>query len=627
MLRVLFTIKIIVVCLCFTFSANGRGEAAEIIVVTAAQLGLPKSAIGSTVTVITAEDIQKRGLIYAGDILRQVPGVAVSRSGTWGTVTNIRVRGAEANHTQVLIDGIEVNDPAIDSAFNLGSLTLDNMERIEIIRGPQSALSGSDAIGAVVNFITRKGRGAGSLSGSVEVGGRDTLKAAIGGNFANDYFNYNINAEVLGTDGFNIARGAGEDDGHDNRSYDLNLGVTPFEALHLELVARHVDSDTDTDPQPSSRVVDGAGDGTLVDQTYWSTRMQWSLLDNRWRHRFQADTTETRNGFRSAAFGFSSTRGRREKYAYQTGFSFATPALSHNPSFLFEYQDDSATGTFIGGGSEVSFISKSYAGEYHLGVFDRLFITAGARFDDNEFFDGAETYRITGAYNHKAGNMRFHTSYGTGIKNPTLTELFSNRPNFTGNPDLKPESVKGWDLGIERTWMDQRLRVDLIYFHNTITDRITGFNDTAVNITGNNRIYGVEMLADFELATNLSLAGSYTYTRAKDADGRESIRRARHIASLNLNYALIDNRANINLGVHYNGEQQDTVFLPFPMSPARTTLDGFTLVNLNASYRINDALTTYLRVENLLDEGYEEVYSYRAPGINGFLGLKLNFNR
>ncbi len=627
MLRVLFTIKIIVVCLCFTFSANGRGEAAEIIVVTAAQLGLPKSAIGSTVTVITAEDIQKRGLIYAGDILREVPGVAISRSGTWGTLTNIRVRGAEANHTQVLIDGIEVNDPATDSAFNLGSLTLDNMERIEIIRGPQSALSGSDAIGAVVNFITRKGRGAGSLSGSVEVGGRDTLKAAIGGNFANDYFNYNINAEVLGTDGFNIARGAGEDDGHDNRSYDLKLGVTPFETLHLELVARHVDSDTDTDPQPSSRVVDGAGNGTLVDQTYWSTRMQWSLFDYRWRHRLQVDTTETRNGFRSAFP--SSTRGRREKYAYQTGFSFATPALSHNPSFLFEYQDDSATGTFVGGGSEIGFISKSYAGEYHLGVFDRLFITAGARFDDNEFFDGAETYRITGAYNHKDDNMRFHTSYGTGVKNPTISELFGNFPNFMGNPDLKPESVKGWDWGIEQTWMDQRVLVDVTYFHNTITDQIIGRNNTVANSPGSNRIDGIEMVAKVDVKPNLSVSGTYTYTRAKDADGRESIRRARHIASLNLNYAFIDKRANINLGVHHNGEQQDTVFSCSPTSCTQegVTLDGFTLVNLNASYRINDALTTYLRVENLLDEGYEEVYSYRAPGINGFLGLKLNFNR
>ena len=611
----------------FTALAEQR-EATEVMVVTASQRALPRSSIGSAITVITADDIQRRGGIYAADMLRQVPGFALSRSGTFGTVTNARVRGAEGNHTQVLIDGIEANDPSTDSAFNFGSLTLDNVERIEIIRGPQSALSGSDAIGAVVHIITRRGQGAFSLRGNIEGGAFDTVKTSIGSAAGNEYINYNINAEVLSTNGINVARTGTEDDGHHNRTYDLKLGIDPSDILNLDFIVRHVNTDTDTDPQPfpSPVITDAPGNKTIIERTYLKGGLGLSLLDGRWQHGLSVASTGTRNQFESSNFGRSFNNGRRVKYAYKSNFNFDTPGIhtSRHASFLFEYQDETARGSFVGGRSRVGFISRSYAGEYHTGLYDLLFVTAGIRFDDNEFFDNAATYRVASAYKFRASDMRLHASYGKGIKNPTISELFGNFPTFSGNPDLQPESSIGWDAGIEMVWMDGRLLVDTTYFNNAITDQITGFvfsgGNTVANNSSTNHIYGLETTLDYVWNPRLTLSGVYTYT---DANDQELIRRARHIASFNLNYSFLDNRANINLGVHYNGEQEDYIF---GNRRTRTTLDDFTLVNVNASYRINNAVSVYARVENIFDDDYEEVYSYRAPGIGGFAGIKLNLN-
>jgi len=601
-------------------------------VVSASLTPVLKTAIGSAVTIITAEDLKKRGALYLPDILREVPGLAVSRSGTFGTDTSVRARGAEANHTLVIIDGIEVNDPSLSSAFQFSNLSLENIERIEVLRGAQSALWGSDAIGAVINIITKKGTGPLEFNAGFEGGSFNTQNSSLGASYGNSLFNVNLNAGILSTDGTNIARTGTEDDGHHNRTYDLKLGLTPTDYIDLNYVRRHVKTETQTDPQPISAatvVIDATNNQTDVDQIYQKANARVSLFDDKWTNRFSFEETKNRTKFASTVFGASFSHGDTQRYSFQSDVNYETNTIiniGHDVSFLLEYEDDKAIGSFIGGASEVGLTTKSYVGEYRTSIAERLFISTGIRHDDNDFFDDATTYRVTGALKIPKSNSRIHVSYGTGVKNPTLSELFGNFPTFTGNPNLKPESSKGWDIGIEQYLFDNRLNFDITYFSNRITDQITGSNTTVTNTNGTNRIEGLEVAVSLSLIQDLDIAGSYTFTRADDANTQELVRRPKHIGSINANYAFLQDKANVNLGVIYNGEQQDNVFSFFPFTMSRTVLDSYTLVNFSSSYEVNQYVSLTGRIENLLDESYEEVFGFTSPGIAGYAGINLTLN-
>ena len=631
-------IVVIKTVLVLIFSVISNLSYAEIIennneyVVTASLTPVSKMAIGSAVTVITADDIEKRGITFLPDILREVPGLVVNRSGSFGTQTDVRVRGAEANHTLVLIDGIEVNDPAFGSSFQFAFLTAANIERIEVLRGAQSALWGSDAIGAVINIITKKGEGPLALNAGFQGGSFDTQRSTIGGSYANSLFNINLNADVLRTDGTNIARDGNEEDGHYNRTYDLKLGFTPHDLFDLSYVRRVVKSETQTDPQPftSTIIVDAEGNQTDVDQVYQKAKATIALFNDRWLHHFSFEDTKHRTDFSSTVFGASFLNGDKQKYAYQSDVSldvYSALKIKHDFSFLFEYEDDNAIGSFIGGANQVGFLTKSYVGEYRLGLLERLFISTSIRHDNNDgFFEDETTYRVTGAYLLPETASRLHLSYGTGIKNPTISELFGNFPSFTGNPNLTPETSRGWDVGVEQSLFNDKANIDVTYFRNLISDQITGSNQTVINSTGTNSISGVEVSLSLTPFNSFDINGSYTYTRSKDVNDLELTRRPEHIGSLNFNYNFYQDKANLNLGINYNGRQEDQVFPPFPTPSLRTTLGAYTLVNLAGSYEFNKYVTLFGRIENLLDESYEEVFGFTSPGVGGFAGINLTLN-
>lgn len=600
------------------------------LIVSATLSPVPKEAIGSAVTLITAADIEAKGLIYLADILRTVPGLAVNKSGGFGTLTDIRSRGAEANHTLVLIDGIEVNDPGnFTSGFDAGLLTTDNIERIEILRGAQSALWGSDAIGAVINIITKKGTGAPQLTAGFEYGSFDTQKTTLRASYGDTVFNINLGGAILSTDGINIARGGTEKDAHHHRTYDLKLGLTPTDWIEFAYVHREVSTDTETDPQPSAIIVDSAGNQTMNAQRYQKGTTTIALFDGRWTQKLGIEHIKTTSNTLSSIFAPSFSDGERHKYTYQHDFKFEFDEMlnnRHDVSLLFEYQDDRAQGRFIGGGTEVGFIAKSYAVEYRLGLFNQLFLAIGARHDNNDFFENANTYRATAAYQFDA-RSRLHLSYGTGIKNPTISELFGNFATFTGNPNLKPETSRSWDIGIEQSLFDAQLLFDITYFNNRISDQITGFvssfGNTVQNSAGTNHIYGLEYHLTWHIQDDLKFTGNYTLTRADDANGNELVRRAKHIGSANIHYDFLNNKANLNLGVIYNGEQADTIFTS---SNRRIRLDDYLIVNLNGRYQLDKMISLYARIENLLAEDYEEIYSYQSPGIGVYAGFTLTLN-
>ena len=197
--------------------------------------------------------------------------------------------------------------------------------------------------------------------------------------------------------------------------------------------------------------------------------------------------------------------------------------------------------------------------------------------------------------------------------------------NFTGNPDLSPESSKGWDAGIEQRLFSDRLTLDATYFNNRITDLIQGSGITSRNLNGTSKIQGLELALDAKLSRELTLNGQYTYTNTKDANGTELVRRARHMASLNVNYGFLDDRANLNLGIDYTGEQRDIQFSNFFATSSAVTLDDFVLLGVAGSYRLTDNIKLTARLENLLDQDYQEVLGFDAPGIGAYVGVRTTF--
>ena len=603
-------------------------------VVTATFVPTRVEAVGSAVTLITDEQIAKSQKRVVAQILREVPGLAVSQSGTVGSFTTIRIRGAEGNHTLVLIDGIEVNDPSGGSEFDFGSLRAIDIKRIEVLRGPQSALYGSDAIGGVVNIITKRGAGPTTAHLQLEGGSFRTGQMSADLRGGGNNFHYSLGVSGFTTDGISIApksEGNRETDGNENGTINVKFGFAPIDNLELDFNGRYVNDTTDSDTQPAVvgiiQTVD-SNSKTRKIQRSGSARLVYSLYDGGWEHIIGVSSNEevaddTTNGETSFE-----ADGEKVRYHYQTNIFFDTPSVAdgeHGLTFLAEHEEDAQFTSSAFGSNDRSITNLGYVAEYRADLWDRLFLTIAGRYDDNDVFKNATTYRMTGAYLLDNLGARLHGSYGTGVKNPTLFELFGSAENFTGNPNLSPESSKGWDAGIEQRLFSDRLTLDATYFNNRITDLIQGSGITSSNLNGTSKIQGLELTLDGKLANQLRITGQYTYTNTKDANGTKLVRRAKHIASLNLNYRFFANRATLNLGIDYTGKQSDLQFSNFFASNRIVTLDEFTLLGVAGDYKLTDNIELTGRIENLLDQEYQEVLGSDSPGIGAYVGVRAKF--
>ena len=604
------------------------------VVVSASRVPVATEEVGSAVTVITAEELEQRQVRIVSDVLRDVPGVAVSRTGPTGAFTQVRIRGAEGNQTLVIIDGIEVNNPAGGSEFDFANLLNSDLARIEVLRGPQSALYGSDAIGGVVNVVSERPEDGFSFLGRGEGGSFNTGSGLMNAGYGGENFYGSATIDHFTTGGVSVAEernGNTEEDGYENTTMRLKGGVTLFDdMLELEAVGYRVDSTRDGD---ASALIVGAVDSDDTSDTlqhFGLASAKLKLFDGAWEHIARASfvhvDTDFFDGNDNQTF---SSNGEKDKFDYQTNLFFSTPQFAdaeHTLTFLAERErEDQRSGgaTF----NNVEIVNYGYAGEYRLGLWDRLFLSGGLRYDDNDdLFDNETTYRATAAYLHRETGTRLHGSVGRGVKNPTLFELFGFTANFTGNPNLEPEKSFGWDLGVEQSFWDDRVLIDVTYFNNEIEDLITGSGNTAINLEGENEIQGIEVSAAAEPIQGLRFDIAYTFTDAEDDNGDDLTRRPKHVASFNANYAfdLYNRPANLNFGVRFSGKQDDTVLLGFGPGQTRTeTLDSFTLVNIGASYEIADGISIFARGENLLDDNYQEVFGFGTPGIAGYAGVRI----
>jgi vitamin B12 transporter len=613
-------------------SAQVRGPET---VVTATRLPTPVDRVGNAITVITGEQIRERQTTSVADILRTVPGLAVSRLGPGaGPQTQVRIRGAEANQTLVLIDGIEVNDPSGGSEFDFGHLLASGIERIEILRGPQSALYGSDAVGGVVNIITKRGEGKPTGFVSLEGGSFRTGRADAGVSGSVDRVDFSFYATGYHTDGISVAsrkRGFDEDDGYQQRLVGGRIGIAPIEELKLDFIGRWSQERLETDGisgSTSPNMTADSRDDTLTWQRFGRAQASLDTFGGMWQHVAGVGVSDSRRDFRENKIDSSRFDGLKRKFDYQSNLLYSSDAIApaeHSTVFGIERETERVINTSAFSNVDREIETSSVFAQQGITLWDALTLTAAGRQDWNELFEDETTWRFSGAYFVRDTGTKFKASYGNAVKAPTIFELYGFTSNFQGNPNLVPERARGWDVGIEQSRLDQQAAVELTYFDNRIDNLISGFGNTAVNLPGESRSQGVEVSGRYSPIEALDLVASYTYMSTRDSSGSELARRPQHMASFTGTYRFLEGRASATLGIDHNGNRRDTVFFPFPQPSQRFVLDEYTLVRLAGTYRLTDWLQVFGRIENALNEQYEEVFSYATPGRAGYLGMRATF--
>ncbi len=606
--------------------SNSAPKTLDTLVVTANRRANELRNVGSSITVITAEDIANRQAFSVSDLLTSVPGVDVLRTGGLGQTSTVFVRGAGSDQTLVLIDGVEVNDPsAPGNGFDFSNLLVNDIERIEILRGPQSPLYGSNAIGGVINIITKTGQG--ETKGYLEAQGGSfgTFKVGGGVSGGDSLVDYKLSASQLEQEGFSAADknlpGNSEDDGYKNTTVSASLGVKPLDILDFRAQIRFVEDTAELDN------CGGPGCDNLFSTSdnknlVASLKSHLVLFDGLWDQTlslgYNHDNRIFRDPMPGSFFPFSEFQGNRFKVDWQNNFYIHE---KNTLTFGIEHEEDWMTSDTI---TQQSQRTTGYYLQDQLELWDRSITTAGIRLDDNNRFGGQITWRVTQLIAIDEIGMRLKGSYGTGFRAPSLFQLFAP-PTFgpVGNAALSPERSQGWDVGLEQTFWDERILIGASYFNNNF-DSLIGFDfGRGFQNIDSARTHGVESFIEFRPMVGLTLKGTYTFLNTRDDTTRDRLfGRPTHKASFDANYRFLDG-ANVNLNAVLVGDRD---FLDFNVFPAvRQEIAGYVVINLAAGYEINPNLQVFARVDNLFDQEYQNVLGFGTSRIAGFGGLRASF--
>lgn len=616
------------------------------LLVTAALQPVAASDVASSVTVITRAEIEQRQVKTLSDLLRNVPGFAVSQSGGPGALTQVRVRGAEANQLLVLIDGIRANDPASGDEFQFQFASTANIERIEIIRGPQSAIWGTDALAGVINIIRRKDVNEDYLAATAQYGSFNSLDLALDGGLSLQDFQLSGGVSYMDTDGTNISRLGNEEDGADNTTLNLAAKWDVSESWLLLFSGLHVDATSDFDDFDNfvTGLPADADRKTRVKRDYLKSEARWTPPDSAWSGSFTVGWLDTDNrNFADGSWNSSTAANTLELRARASVLLGDRAKGNHRLSFVLEQDevDFSQRGLANPWGDpnqDQSYDVTGYAAEYVGKPTENFTWTVNGRQDDYSDFDDVFTWQLA-ASQRLGGRWRLRASTGTGSKAPTFIERFGFFPDFfIGNPDLQAETSKGWELGLELDLFEKGLILGAAWFDQELKDEIDGFVFdpaaglfTAANKSDQSERSGLELTATGQWTEDFTFNASYTYLDSRETtrlgERVREARRPRHMASFNANYRFANQRGNLNLNINYNGEQLDNFFPPPFFGLEQVELDSFTVVDLAASWKLTELLEFTARVSNLLEEDYEEILGFARPGRAVYAGLRGRFSR
>lgn len=632
-------------------------QASEVIV-SATKTPLPVSHVTSAVELITGEQMQERKLKTVAEALRWAQGLAVFQSGGPGTNVDVRMRGGTPEQTLVLIDGAIVNSATIGS-YDFANLTTDNIERIEILRGSQSMLWGSDAMGGVINITTKRGRDKPNIAGFVEYGSFNTIRegASVAGKKGPVDFSGTISRwDTAGFSAINYRRGASERDGFHNWQGSVRLGADLPRDGRLEFDFRWLQGITNFDgfafnpttfQSDPADVLGGksqstqyvfAGNYMQPITNWWSQKLTMSRATDNLVS--QAGTVE-RNLITGATgpVGFpfySQIQTTSNRIEWQHNIQVADPLLL-TAGYQFREQVGQNTDFLDPTMSIPTKIVSSNAGfaDAKLNLWDRLFATAGIRQDEYNVVGSATTYRLTGGYLHHETGTKLRGSYGTGFRAPTINQLFF--PGF-GTPNLQPEKSQGFDVAVDQTVLNDRITLSLGYFWTRYRNLILSVFDPSVctapgsfgfcaQNAGEARARGVEASGKFKLVRDkpwiktLDLQFQYTYALTNNLTDGDDTRLPKwplNQWSTILSYQPIEGlRANLEgrfVGQRYNNVGNTG------------SIGSFYVWNVSATYDVNRSMQIYFRADNIFNRKYEEVLYFGTPIASVFGGVRVNFD-
>ena len=592
------------------------------VVVTATRTETGRHLIGSSVSVITAADMDIANVDTVGEALRLLPGIYVTQIGGRGQDTNVFIRGHNSAHTKILLNGVRLNS-STTGTYDFSSLRTDSIERIEVVSGPQSALYGSDAIGGVINIITKKGEP--GLHGSVESavgnnGYRDGALSLSGGTEVLDFISSVSLERFKGVSAlYDDTTEFTEDDKWATRTFFSNVGANFLEDGRADLSLRHTKSTTDLDSFNWTTPEDNTYFTKDFEGTYANIKVQKPVT--------QWVTPSISYGVARERTIFddpSNAANELDLTTKNTDAAFQADIFPiDNDTLTIGYDFERQEGFSEGNFDESVDLSGVFV-QNQWTWNDQLSLTAGVRRDHHSTFGSETTYRLAASYRLPQTGTRFHATYGTGFKAPNLNDLYWPQDAWgnSGNADLKPETSKSYDLGVEQKLWSDKITLDLTYFNSDVDKLIQwALTDTGAYTPSNvdqAKIHGVETTFELQLLENLKLQASYTYTYAKDANTHaELVRRPSEKYGLKVVYSPISD-LDLALSILKAGSSYED-------SQNTDEIEGYTRVDLAASYEVNKNLEVFARVENLLDEEYEEATSYSISQRLAYVGLKLSF--
>jgi len=602
-------------------TAEDNEEELKAIEITATRTSIEEENPASALTVITQEEIQQKQHMQVKDILREQLGLNVVTSGRLGASSSVFMRGANSASTLVLIDGVQVKSNTTGS-FDLQHLQMDNIERIEILRGPQSTLWGADAVGGVINIVTKRGKGKPTHTLTLEGGKYATFKETLSSSGALNKLDYAFTASRTDSDGFsafNKDRGATEKDGYANNTFSTKAGYNFWDDARVELITRLTLAKNDFDGFNSDVP------GNIIDSEtfYIATPLQKSFFkwwDAKINLNFNYDKLKTKDT--SPFTGNSLITSRTYTVDFQNNVS-----INKNIStvFGFEYQitngENTSAANVFGPASFFEFENKSqgYYLQSNATLFDALYLTAGFRQDFNTRFDNKLTYKFEGAYKIKTKpvDIKIRGAYSTGFRAPSINDLLF--PGFS-NINIRPEESENREIGIEFTTLSGRLSFGSNYFNVDYTDlieivEIALFIFEAQNV-GRASSEGVESFIKWRIVDDLDATVSHTWNNAvNEITGETLSRRPKN---------------NFSASLHYNWNKKldsvVTVIYRSALDQASNRVGGRALVRAALSYQINKSVKLTARGENLLDKDYEEPFRSGTQGMSGYFGFVYSFN-
>lgn len=564
----------------------------------------PESVLG--LTVITDEDIDRRQAIFASDLLSTTPGLSLSRNGGFGGVTTVRTRGAAGDKTLVLLDGVVQNDASSpNGGFDFAAFDLADIERIEILEGPQGSLWGSDAIGGVISFTSRE------LDGyrlNLEGGSFSTIRGSAAGGIVADRFAVGGSVAGYKSDGVSKAANGSEDDGLESWTVSANGRFDISDKVSLDGRVRYNEYDVDIDGYDAFFAFGDTPDRAKAEAWSGFARLKAEDvlgLD----HSLSVDLYNIQ---RDNISSFSSSyEADRRTLRYTAGRGGAGDPLA----FVVGVERDD-TEASVSTGAKADLGSTSAFGVIRFAPVEPLTLSGALRYDNPDEFEAKTTARVSAAWNIGAG-FAAQVSWGQGYKTPTISQTVCDFCFPVGpSVGLKPETAEGWDVGASWRSADDAIFVQVTGYNLDVEDQIAFSGGRYVNIT---RTSSTGVTASFDGAFGpFTVKASYAYTDAiNDSTGARLLRVPEHSGSASLGWS--NDRFDALLTIRAEGEQADSN----PATFASETRDGFVTADLTGGWKLNDKVTFTARIENLADEDYQETLGYGEAGRAAYIGVRI----